>query len=303
MSREQSRQPAKRRVGGVEGLDLLHRRPLAETGEATDKLDVGEVAGGQRVGVAAAEEAEALDRPGADLAHRPQAAIGAALPRVAATASDLGGDGPQGDSPTQGQAHRLELGRRPAGDRRRAWHVAQSTALAIQTRAPTTDDAALDPRRPSRLDQLLDDRPGKRFPGPRGTARPPVWAPAQQRPEQGIAAETPVELGKIVVDGERKAHPLDRDLELSIAGWPAGRRRAQARSVDRRGVDRFGPQHHPLGVGMPSTNDDRAVLDVQQAGDDATSDPRRAVLAPVGRQAVGKGGCDLCFEPLHRPSR
>ncbi len=303
MSREQSRQSAKRCVGGVEGLDLLHRRPPAEAGEVTDELDVGEVAGGQRVGVAAAKEAEALNRPRADLAHCLQAAVGAALSGVAATASDLGGDSPQGDRPPQRQPHRLELGWRPAGDRRWAGHVAQGTALAAQPCAPTTDDAALDPCCSSRLDQLLDDRPGNRFPGPECAARPPVRAPAQQRSEQGIAAETPVELGEIVVDGERKAHPLDRDLELGIASWLAERRRAQTWSIDRCGIDRFGPQHYPLGVGMPGTNDDWAILDVQQAGDDATSYLCRAVLASVGRQAVGKGGCDLCLEPRHRPSR
>ncbi len=303
MSREQSRQSAKRRVGGVEGLDLLNRRSPAEAGEATDELDVGEVAGGQRVGIASAKEAEALNSPRADLAHRPQSPVGAALSGVAATASDVGGDGPQGDSPAQRQPHRLELGWSPAGDRRRAGHVAEGAVFAAQPCAPATDDTALDPRCSSRLDQLLDDRPGKRLPGPGGTTRPPVRTPAQQRPEQGIAAELSVELGEIVVDGEREAHPLDRDLELSVAGLPRRRQRAETRSVDRCGVDRFGPQHHPLGVGMPGTNDDRAVVDVQQAGDDALCDPCRAVLAPVDRQAVRKGGGDLCLEPLHRPSR
>jgi hypothetical protein len=303
LSREQTRQSAKWCVGGEEGLDLLHRRAPAEAGKVTDDLDVGEVAGGQRVGVAAAEEAEALNRPRADLTHCPQSAVGAALFGVAATASDLGGDGPQGDRPPQRQPHRLKLGRRPAGDRRWTGHIAQDTAFAAQPRTPTTDDAALDPRRSSRLNQLLDDRPGNGFPGPGRTARPPVRAPAQQRPEQGITAETPVELGEVVVDGERKAHPLDRDLELSIAGWLAERGRAQTWSIDRCGIDRFGPQHYPLGVGVPGTNDDWAILDVQQAGDDAASYPCGAVLAPVGRQAVRKGGCDLCLEPRHRPSR
>ncbi len=269
----------------------------------TNELDVGEVPGGQRVGVAAAKEAEALNRPRADLAHPPQAAVGAALPGVAATASDFGGDGPQGDRPPQRQPHRLELGRGPAGDRRRARHIAQGTALATQPRTPTTNDAALDPRRSFRIDQLLDDRPSERFPGPGRAARPPVRAPAQQRPEQRIAAEASVELGEIVVDGERKAHPLDRGLELSLAGRLAGRRRVQRWSIDRYRVDRFGLQHYPLGVGVPSTNDDRAILDVQQTGDDPINNPCRAVLASGGRQAVGKGGCDLCFEPGHRPSR
>ena len=303
MSCEQPRQAAKRRVGGVEGLDLLHGRPPAEAGEVTDELDVGEVTGGQRVGIAAAEEAETLDRPGADLTHRPQAAVGAAPSWVTATASDIGGDGAQGDRPPQRQPHRLELGRSPPGNRRRAGDVAQGAALAAQPRAPATDDAALDPGRSSRLDQLLDDRPGKRFPGPGRAARSPVGTPAQQRPEQGIATEATVELGEIVVDGEREAHPLDRDLQLGRTGRLAGPGRTQTWSFDRRRVDRLGSQHHTLGAGMPSVDDDRAVLDVQQAGDDATGDPGRAVLAPVGRQAVGKGGCYLCFERLHRPSR
>lgn len=76
MNHELTGQSAEGGIGLVEGLDLLHRRPPAKAGEAADELDVGQVAGGQRVGVAAAEEAEALDRPGTDLAHRPQAAVG-----------------------------------------------------------------------------------------------------------------------------------------------------------------------------------------------------------------------------------
>ena len=55
---------AEGRVGREVLLDLRDRRPAAEAGEAADQLHVGEVAGGQRVGLAAAAEPEHLERPG-----------------------------------------------------------------------------------------------------------------------------------------------------------------------------------------------------------------------------------------------
>src|SRR5690349_13083023 len=44
-------------------LDLLDRRPTAESCEVTDQLDVGEVARGKRVRIPASGEPQALDRP------------------------------------------------------------------------------------------------------------------------------------------------------------------------------------------------------------------------------------------------
>lgn len=303
MNHELTSQPAEGGVGLVEGLDLLDRRPPAEAGKTADELDVGKVAGGQRVRFAAAEETEALDRPGADLAHRPQASVVSCQGGVAAAAGDLTGNRAQGDRAPQRQVHRLQLGRRPAGDRRRAGNVPQCASPGPQPRAPTTDDAALDQRRSLRLDQLLDDRPGERLPGPGRTPRPPVRTAAQDRPKQRVAAKASVELGEVVVDGEREAHALDRDLELRGAGRPRGRDRARGRAGERHRVDRLGPQSYPLRAGLPGPDEHRAVLDMKQTGDDPAGDPDRAVLAAVARQAVGKRGCDLCLEPPQRPSR
>src|SRR5258705_4463133 len=95
--------PAEGGVGSVELLDLLDRGAAAEVGETADQLQVDQVAGGERVGLAAAEEAEALHGPGTDLAHREQAAVGIRLAGIAATGGDLAGDGAQGDRPVQRQ--------------------------------------------------------------------------------------------------------------------------------------------------------------------------------------------------------
>ena len=75
---------AEGRIGSVELLDLLDRRAAAEASEAADQLQVDEVAGRQRIGVATTEEAEALDGPGTDLRNREQAAVRRPVGGVAA---------------------------------------------------------------------------------------------------------------------------------------------------------------------------------------------------------------------------
>src|SRR5215211_409293 len=75
LQREGCRQAAVGLVGGEELLDLLHRRLAAEAGEPAHELHECEIAGRQRVGIAAAVKAEALKGPGADLADRAQAAV------------------------------------------------------------------------------------------------------------------------------------------------------------------------------------------------------------------------------------
>ena len=63
----------------------------AQPGEMADQLHVGEVAGGERVRVAAAAEAEALDRPGADLADGEQPHVGAGIGQVGPAGGGLAG--------------------------------------------------------------------------------------------------------------------------------------------------------------------------------------------------------------------
>ena len=75
-------------VWGVRGEEILHLRhggAAAEAAQAADELDEPQVAGGQRVGVAPAVKADALDRPGADLADREQAGVVRGVGRINAT--------------------------------------------------------------------------------------------------------------------------------------------------------------------------------------------------------------------------
>src|SRR3954451_8062678 len=65
--REGAGEPAVWRVRSEVLLYLLDGRAAAEAFEMPDELDVREVAGGQRIRVAAAVVSEALERPGADL--------------------------------------------------------------------------------------------------------------------------------------------------------------------------------------------------------------------------------------------
>src|SRR5262249_14104105 len=65
---------AERRVRGKVLLDLLDGGAAAEAGQAADQLEVDQVAGGKRIGVAAPVEAQALHCPGADLASRQKTA-------------------------------------------------------------------------------------------------------------------------------------------------------------------------------------------------------------------------------------
>src|SRR5215204_4289274 len=95
-------------------LDLFYRRPAAKALEVPDQLDVGEVAGGERVGIAAAVEAKALDRPGPDLRDREQPTVGGRIAQVGPATSHLPRAAHHRNRATVTQVHRLELG----GDRK-----------------------------------------------------------------------------------------------------------------------------------------------------------------------------------------
>jgi len=110
-----------------------------------------------------------------------------------------------------------------------------------------------------------------------------------QRAEQRVAAEAAVKLGDVVVDAEREAHPLDRQPQLRLAGRP---RLPTQRQRHRPRVERLGPQLQPPRPGFPGPEQDRAALDVEQAGRDPPADPQGAIGAPPP-QPVGRGGPDL----------
>src|SRR5687767_15011204 len=137
-------EPLVGRVGGEELLDLLDGGTAAQTADHTDELDVAEVGGGQHVRLAPAEEAEALNRPWADVGHGEKALVAGGVAGVAATGGNGAGDGAQRHRAAVGEVQRLELGGRPPGDGAGARYVAQGIAAAAGARAPAGDDPALD---------------------------------------------------------------------------------------------------------------------------------------------------------------
>ncbi len=190
------------------------------------------------------------------------------------------GDAPQRRGPGRGQIHRGQFGRSAPGDRRRCGHVAQGVPPVADPRPPAADDATLDPDRPVGLDQLADDRSGQGLPGPDSASRPEAGQAPDQRPNQWVTAKAAMELAEVVVDAEREAHPLDRQLQLSLAR--RGRilaRSGQGRS-DRRRIDRLRPQRRSGRSRLPGPHQHRAPLHVEKTGGDSTLDPQRPIVAP-----------------------
>ena len=111
------------RVRGEELLHLAHGGAAAEPGQSAHQLDEVEVAGGQRVRLAATVEAQALDRPGADLADRQQAPVAGGVGGIDPALGNLPRGADQGQRPGRRQVHRGELGRGASGDQLRRRHV------------------------------------------------------------------------------------------------------------------------------------------------------------------------------------
>ena len=186
-----------------------------------DELHVGEVAGGQRVELAAAVEAEALKRPRADLRRsrrggdRPRG-----WPRSQRPGGDLAGDLDQRDRALRREVAARRAPPGPASAIARPRRGRRAAARATPGSAHRTCPSGATIRRwitcgPRRLDQLLGHRPGERLPGWRGAPRAQPGHPADQRPEQRVALEASVELGEVVVDAERVAAAVERRLELA----------------------------------------------------------------------------------------
>ena len=215
---------------------------------------------------------------------RPESQRPAAISRATAA---------QGDRALRREAHRLEFGRRPTGDQLGGRDVAQLASRPRPSRsAPAADDPALDPRRAAGLDQLLDDRPGERLPGPGPAAR------AQVRAGGGSAGRAAGRGGSggRTRRGRRRRRARSASARSPAPAAAAGRRRCaerRRRRCDRRRVERLGPQRDPLRARLPGPDQDRAALDVEQAGGDAAADPHHAVLAAVAGQADGRGRLDL----------
>ena len=135
------------------------------------------------------------------------------------------GDRAQRDRAARREFHRRQLGRRPAGDRLRRRDVAQRPRPS-PSRAPQrpTIRRWIRAARSASISCLTTAQASASQGHGRPRGRKSGTAP-DQRPEQRVAAEAALELAEVVVDAEREAHPLDRQLELRPA---ARRRRARA---------------------------------------------------------------------------
>ena len=189
------------------------------------------------------------------------------------------------------EVHRLQFGRRPAGDQRGA---------AGRRAAPSRPRRAAAPQRPTMRRSIAAARlasisclttaqasasqgQGRR----RGRRCGPA---ADQRPEQRVAAEAPVELAEVVVD--RRARSASARSPARAARRRPGRRLAAGRrDGDARRVDRLGAQRDPAATRLPGPDQHRAAVDVEQPGGDPAADraspgPRRRSAA-AGRARAG----------------
>ena len=166
-------------------LDLGDGGAAAQAGEAADELHVGEVARGQRVGVAAAVEAEALHGPGADLADRERRSSSVGRERGRPARRRPRGRSGSSRSRAPEQVHAGKLGRGAAGDRLRRRHVAEparrsgSGAWTSRPQRRTIRRSIAAAR--GGLDQLPGDRPRERLPGPGAPPRAHPGPPPQRR--------------------------------------------------------------------------------------------------------------------------
>ena len=266
--------------------------PAPRVREPADQLEVGEVAGRQRVGIAAAEEAEALDGPGADLGDRAPAAL-AALGGSSARRRPRGRPG-AGRARGRGEVHRLSsAGARPA-----------IVAGAGTSRSASRPSPSRGPQRPTmrrsivaaRLDSIscfttaqasASHGHGRRFgrkPGIRRNSGPTSGSRRKRRKNGPWSSSTP------------SANRI-RSVATSSCAWPAGRgARRPRRQLDRPRIDRVGAQRDPApagcqartSTGLPSTWSRRVATPPRTAD---------AVLA-AARQPERRGRSQLDSRPI-----
>ena len=150
---EQAGDPAVGLVGRVELLAPRRSSPAAPCRvELAHQLQVGEVAGGQRVEIAATVQRQALDRPGTDLGDREQAAIAGRRTGVAASGGHLPGGLDQGERPLRREVKPRELGRSEPGDlsRGRGRRAAGAPVPGIRIRCPSAQRSGAGSPRPAR---------------------------------------------------------------------------------------------------------------------------------------------------------
>ena len=258
---ERADQAAVGLVGGVELFDLGDRGAAAEVREVADQLDVAEVAGGQRVGFAAAEEGEALDRPGADFGDREEAGVatrarrrrsGRGRPSIASLRSAT-------ERPPERSIDCSSAGARPA-----------ISAAGGTSRSAPRPSPRRAPQRPTMRRSIVAARlasiscpqtaAASASQGQGRRLRAEVGQPADDRPDQRVAAEALVEGGHVLVDAEREAHPLDRRRQLLAPRRPQLARRGPA-TVSRAGSTASARKATRPGPAQPGAHQDRRAVD------------------------------------------
>jgi hypothetical protein len=125
-------------------------------------------------------------------------------------------------------------------------------------------DAALDLARPLRRNQLATERTQQRLCHGRAAKRPQAAQAANRPAQEGVARETPDELGMVVVEPEREAHPLDGFLARRLD--------------DDRAV---GP--------LARFDDLELAVDLVDGAETAAPGDARRVAAEPGRESKGVG--------------
>ena len=143
-----------------------------------------------------------------------------------------------------------------------------------------SDNTSLDRRGALVLDQLLADRPGKRLEGFGASSRPQPRTAANRRADQGIAGELALESTQILIDTERKAHPLD-----SMTG--------------RLGALRTRPEQDRVGRGLSYSHMHRHPVAMEQPFNHTRAIAQDTVHAAEARQTKRPGRRDL-YPQLHR---
>ena len=253
---EGAREAAEGRVGGEVLLDLRDRRPAAEAGER--RRPASRRRGRRRAASRARRGRRSRGTwsvqgpiPGIRARRRSPARVG----RVDAAARRPRARTDQRQRPRRREVHRGELGR---GDARRSPRARARRAAARGRRQAPPRPAGSAAGRPSGGRSAAGSRPpgaasiscsvtaqasashghGRR----RGRSQGRWWIAS---PISGSPRNVAGELGQVVVDAEREAHPLDRELERLAPGGLAG-------------VDRPGAKHDPLASRLPGVDDDAA---------------------------------------------
>ncbi len=262
-----------------------------------DQLDVAEVAGGERVGFAAAEEAEALDRPGADFGDREEAGVRVRRGDVAVAAGDRDRQLAERHRAGAGEVHRLQFGRGAAGDHARRRDVAAA------------------PPSPRRGGRPSGRRCGARS-SPRGSPRSAARRPPAASASQGQSRRAGRKSGrrrmigptsgsrrkrwwKALMSSSTPSAKRIRSIAVASSSRPAGSSSSQTGGTVRRaGSTASARKLDPARARLPGAHEDRPAVDLQQPRRDPARRP-----AGCGRSSRGRSGTAREAGPRPRAER